>query len=165
MLRLWWSRVAVTLEASLISSLVFSSLSEFPLLQESAAPNSTSIYFSYITSITGAGFRSGGARPVVDLALEQMNNNTDILPNYTPSYRTIRDSKYKCGTQCARPRLLFFLLVRCDCFFECLQRRFCWYQNRRSEQIRSHLSDPPLLWVLHCHYTCSRDYITGTYHM
>ena len=108
MLRLWWSRVAVTLEASLISSLVFSSLSEFPLLQESAAPNSTSIYFSYITSITGAGFRSGGARPVVDLALEQMNNNTDILPNYTPSYRTIRDSKYKCGTQCARPRLLFF---------------------------------------------------------
>ena len=93
MLRLWWSRVAVTLEASLISSLVFSSLSEFPLLQESAAPNSTSIYFSYITSITGAGFRSGGARPVVDLALEQMNNNTDILPNYTPSYRTIRDSK------------------------------------------------------------------------
>ena len=59
----------------------------------SAAPNSTSIYFSYITSITGAGFRSGGARPVVDLALEQINNRTDILPNYTLSYRTIRDSK------------------------------------------------------------------------
>ena len=59
----------------------------------SAAPNSTSIYFSYITTKTGAGFRSGGAIPVVDLALEQINNRTDILPNYTLSYRTIRDSK------------------------------------------------------------------------
>ena len=77
----------------------------------SAAPNSTSIYFSYITTITGAGFRSGGARPVVDLALEQINNSTDILPNYTLSYRTIRDSKVnkiQCGTQCARPRFIIF---------------------------------------------------------
>ena len=72
---------------------IFFSFSLFFVI--SALPNSTSIFFSYITTITGAGFRSGGAIPVVDLALEQINNRTDILPNYTLSYRTIHDSKVK----------------------------------------------------------------------
>ena len=114
-------------------------------LLASAAPNNTSIYFSYITSITGAGFRSGGAIPVVDLALEQINNRTDILPNYTLSYRTIRDSKVntiQCGNALAR--FIIFMLVRCDCFFECFQWRFCWCQNRCSE------SDPTFLTLLCC---------------
>ena len=48
--------------------------------------------FSYITTKTGS-FVSSGAIPVVDLALEQINNRTDILPNYTLSYTTILDSK------------------------------------------------------------------------
>ena len=54
------------------------------------------------------------------LALEQINNRTDILPNYTLSYRTIRDSKVntiQCGNALAR--FIIFMLVRCDCFFEC----------------------------------------------
>lgn len=48
--------------------------------------------FSYITSKTGI-FTASGAIPVVDLALEQINNSTDILPRYTLSYTTILDSQ------------------------------------------------------------------------
>ena len=48
--------------------------------------------FSYITTKTGS-FRAAGAIPVVDLALEQINNRTDILTNYTLSYTTILDSQ------------------------------------------------------------------------
>ena len=50
------------------------------------------LYFSYITTKTGSFVSSGGI-PVVDLALEQINNRTDILPNYTLNYTTILDSK------------------------------------------------------------------------
>lgn len=48
--------------------------------------------FSYITTKTG-GFVSSGSIPVVDLALEQINNRTDILSNYTLNYTVILDSK------------------------------------------------------------------------
>ncbi len=52
----------------------------------------TPLRFSYITTKTGS-FVASGAIPVVDLALEQINNRTDILTNYTLSYTTILDSK------------------------------------------------------------------------
>ena len=50
--------------------------------------------FSYITTITGGvtGFVSSGSIPVVDLALEQINNRADILSNYTLNYTTILNS-------------------------------------------------------------------------
>lgn len=50
--------------------------------------------FSYITTISGGvtGFVSSGSIPVVDLALEQINNSTDILANYTLNYTTILDN-------------------------------------------------------------------------
>ena len=48
--------------------------------------------FSYITTKTG-GFVSSGSIPVVDLALEQINNRTDILSNYTLNYTVILDTK------------------------------------------------------------------------
>ena len=47
--------------------------------------------FSYITTKTG-GFVSSGSIPMVDFALEQIKNRTDILPNYTLSYTNILDS-------------------------------------------------------------------------
>lgn len=59
----------------------------------------TPLYFSYITTITG-DLTIAGAIPVVDLALEQINNRTDILPNYTFNYTTIRDSKVYPYTLC-----------------------------------------------------------------
>ena len=52
----------------------------------------TPLYFSYITTITG-DLTIAGAIPAVDLALEQINNRVDILPNYTLGYTSIRDSK------------------------------------------------------------------------
>lgn len=52
----------------------------------------TPLFFSYITTKTGS-FLASGAIPVVDLALEQINNRTDILPNYTLGYTNILDSK------------------------------------------------------------------------
>lgn len=51
-----------------------------------------SLHFSYITTKTGS-FVASGAIPMVDLALEQINNSTSILPNYTLSYTTILDSE------------------------------------------------------------------------
>ena len=59
-----------------------------------SAGEKTPLYFSYITTKTGS-FRASGAIPVVDLALEQINNRTDILPNYTLSYTTTLDSQVK----------------------------------------------------------------------
>ena len=58
----------------------------------------TPLYFSYITTRTGS-FVASGAIPVVDLALEQINNRTDILPNYTLNYTTILDSKVGSATE------------------------------------------------------------------
>lgn len=52
----------------------------------------TPLYFSYITTRTGS-FVASGAIPVVDLALEQINNRTDILANYSLGYTTILDSQ------------------------------------------------------------------------
>jgi hypothetical protein len=48
----------------------------------------TPIYFSYITTESFAI----SALPVVDLALEQINSRTDVLPNYTLNYTTIQQS-------------------------------------------------------------------------
>ena len=59
-----------------------------------------SLYFSYITTKTGIFVSSGGI-PAVDLALEQINNRTDILPNYTLDYTTILDSQVRIEQQTA----------------------------------------------------------------
>ena len=48
--------------------------------------------FSYITTKSG-GFISSGGIPVVDLALELINNRTDVLPGYNLAYTTVLDSK------------------------------------------------------------------------
>ena len=54
-----------------------------------------SILFSYITTKTGS-FVTAGAIPMVDLALELINNRTDILANYSLTYNnTIGDSNVK----------------------------------------------------------------------
>ena len=53
--------------------------------------NKIPLHFSYITTITG-GFRASGGIPAVDLALEEINNHSDVLVNYTLNYTTILDS-------------------------------------------------------------------------
>ena len=54
--------------------------------------NKTVINFSYITTITG-GIRAIGGKPVIDLALEEVNNRTDVLQNYTLNYTTVLNSE------------------------------------------------------------------------
>ena len=62
------------------------------LLMLAASGERIPLHFSYITAKTGS-FITSGAFPVVDLALEQINNSTEILSNYTLSYTTILDSE------------------------------------------------------------------------
>ena len=50
--------------------------------------------FSYITARTGS-YVTAGTIPVVDLALELINNRSDILPNYTLQYTEILDSQVR----------------------------------------------------------------------
>ena len=51
------------------------------------------LYLSYITSLTGQGTTAIGEVPALQLALEQINTNTDILYNYTLNVSDIVDSE------------------------------------------------------------------------
>lgn len=55
----------------------------------------TPLHFFYMTTKTGFFRASAAGIPVVDLALEQINNRSDILTNYSLSYTTILDSKVR----------------------------------------------------------------------
>lgn len=50
------------------------------------------LLFSFITTSTG-DFVSSGAIPMVDFALEQINNHSSILPGYRLGYTSILDSQ------------------------------------------------------------------------
>ena len=62
----------------------------------SSSAEKQDLHFSYITTITG-GIRAIGGRPVVDLALEEINKRNDILQNYTLNYTVIRNSEVCVG--------------------------------------------------------------------
>ena len=51
------------------------------------------LYLSYITSLTGQGFTAIGEIPALELALEQINNNEQLLSGYTLNVSDIVDSK------------------------------------------------------------------------
>lgn len=57
-----------------------------------ATAEKTKLYFSFITAVTGDSTSNGGI-PIIDYAVEQINNNPNILPNYTIHYTNILDSK------------------------------------------------------------------------
>uniref|UniRef100_A0A1X7U3G5 DNA (cytosine-5-)-methyltransferase n=1 Tax=Amphimedon queenslandica TaxID=400682 RepID=A0A1X7U3G5_AMPQE len=73
------------------------------------AEKTKSLYFGYITTLSGPLVLSG-AIPVVDLALELINERDDVLQNYTLNYTHILDSK------CDRTTSLdnFFQLINND---------------------------------------------------
>ena len=56
------------------------------------AASKRELHFSLITAFTGSPTSSGGI-PVIDFALEQINNDTRLLPNYNLRYTSILDSK------------------------------------------------------------------------
>lgn len=53
---------------------------------------STNLYFAFINTISGP-FTTNGSIPIVDMVLNQVNNRSDILENYTLSYTNVLDSK------------------------------------------------------------------------
>ena len=87
---MWLVKRAVTLIA-------FASILEAECSQENGGK--MELYFSFITSIEGLPTSSGGI-PVIDFALEQINNDTRLLSNYTLKYSTVLDSKVSCFFDC-----------------------------------------------------------------
>lgn len=49
--------------------------------------------FVLITSYGRYGFNSSGTLPAADIALERINNRSDLLPGYNLAYDTVRDSE------------------------------------------------------------------------
>ncbi|XP_064393896.1 gamma-aminobutyric acid type B receptor subunit 2-like [Halichondria panicea] len=52
------------------------------------------LHFSFITALTGGSTSSGGI-PIIDFALEQINNDSRLLPDYNLKYTQVLDSKCK----------------------------------------------------------------------
>ena len=49
--------------------------------------------YIFITSFGQNGFDSSGLIPAADMALEDINNNSQVLPGYNLMYDTLRDSE------------------------------------------------------------------------
>lgn len=61
------------------------------------AVEKTKLYFSFITALSQE--MSGvtiGSIPMIDYAMEEINNSSHILPNYTLHYKKILDSTVNC---------------------------------------------------------------------
>ena len=72
-------------------------LSSVPILCAEASDDAASprhnLTFMLITSFGQFGYNSSGALPGADMALEDINNNSNILPGYTLVYDKVRDSQ------------------------------------------------------------------------
>lgn len=60
--------------------------------QVSFAAQKKPLHFSFITALSGGSTSSGGI-PIIDFALEQINNDSRLLPNYTLQYTSVLDSE------------------------------------------------------------------------
>lgn len=50
------------------------------------------LHFSFITALSGGSTSSGGI-PIIDFALEEINNDSRVLPDYNLKYTTVLDSE------------------------------------------------------------------------
>ena len=50
------------------------------------------LHFSFITALSGGSTSSGGI-PIIDYALDQINNDSRVLPSYTLKHTPVLDSK------------------------------------------------------------------------
>ena len=71
--------------------------------------NTTSLNFALMMSFSDAGFNSNGLVPGVQVALDQINNNSSILADYTLRYSLTDSEVYTCTVDgedqffCERP--------------------------------------------------------------
>lgn len=79
------SSVFLLLFLSSVTLPVFSSLPVYPL--------NHSLTFMMMTSFGQYGFDSSGLIPAADMALEDINSNSDVLPGYNLGYDVLRDSQ------------------------------------------------------------------------
>ena len=63
------------------------------LYSQALDPNNTNLTFMLITSFGQFGFNSSGGLPAAEMALEDINNNPDVLPGYNLVYDKVRDSQ------------------------------------------------------------------------
>lgn len=107
------------------------------------------IHFSFITALTGDSTSSGGI-PVIDFALEQINNDSRLLPNYTLKYTEVLDSKVNIYVQ------LHYLHTRHYFTVQTVQKYFCF--GRLSTTFRwfgdrANIFDVNVLRMFLCHYS------------
>ena len=65
----------------------------FLLISGNSAVAQHNLTFMLVTSYGQFGFNSSGIIPAADMALEGINNNPKILPDYNLMYGTVRDSQ------------------------------------------------------------------------
>ena len=58
-----------------------------------AANTPLNLTFMLVTSYGRYGFNSSGTLPAADIALERINNRSDLLPGYNLMYDTVRNSE------------------------------------------------------------------------
>ena len=59
------------------------------------ASQHSNLTFIMMTSFGQFGFNSAGFVPAADMALEDINENSEILPGYHLVYNTLRDTQVK----------------------------------------------------------------------
>lgn len=76
--------------AALLSVLAANARTSAAAAATSGAKNLT---FMLVTSSGRFGYNSSGTLPAANIALEMINNRSDILPGYNLVYDTVRDSE------------------------------------------------------------------------
>ena len=80
------------------------------LFQTTQASDKIKLYFSFITAVTGDSTSNGGI-PIIDYAIEEINNNSNILTNYSLHYTEILDSKVKSRKKHNRSIIIVKILI------------------------------------------------------
>ena len=80
--------------SDMLMGILLQALLCFTAVEMATAANKT-LHFSFITAFSGGTSSSGGI-PIVDFALEEINNDTNVLNDYELRYPEVLDSKVKC---------------------------------------------------------------------
>ena len=78
-------RIVSVIQLFLLSLIAVGSLAQ--------AAQHTDLTFMLMTSFGQYGFNSSGLIPAADMALEDINRNSHVLPGYNLMYDTLRDSE------------------------------------------------------------------------